>query len=72
MKLFTIYYMNVMQELDSEVVASEERPTNKEALAYLIKNELVGEHYSDDIEVYPITITTLEGEEVTVKVVDHE
>lgn len=68
MKLFTIYYMNVMQEQDNEVVASKERPTNEEAIAYLIKNELVGEYYSDGIEIYPTNITTLEGDEVTVEV----
>lgn len=68
MKLFTIYYMNVMQEQEHEVVASKERPTEEEALAYLIKNELVGEYYSDGMEIYPTVITKLDGEEVAVKV----
>lgn len=67
MKLFTIYYMSVMQEPEHEVVASEERPTNEEALAYLIKNEVVGEHYSDDIEVYPTYISDMGGNEIKVE-----
>ncbi len=66
MKLFTIYYVDVMQ--DQEVVASEERPTKEEAIAYLIKNELVGEYYSDHVEIYPTVITKLDGEEVEVAV----
>lgn len=67
-KLFTIYYMNVMQGLDHEVVASKERPTKEEALAYLRHQELIGEYYSDELDIYPTVITKLDGEEVTVKV----
>ena len=68
MKLFTIYYMNVMQEMDHEIVAAKERPTKEEALAYLVKNEVVGEHYSDGIEVYQTAISDLDGNTVKVKV----
>ena len=68
MKLFTIYYVSVMQDEGHEVVASEERPTKEEALAYLIKNELIGEYYTDELEIYPTVITKLDGEEVAVEV----
>lgn len=68
MELFTIYYMNAMQEQEHEIVACKERPTNEEALAYLIKYDVVGEDYDDGVEVYQTAVSDLDGNTIAVKV----